>query len=521
MPSFIDRVVLHVAGGDGGNGCTSVHREKFKSLAGPDGGDGGHGGDVVLVADPDVTTLLSYHRSPHRSAKGGTPGMGSWRRGVDGEDLVLPVPTGTVVKTPEGEVLADLVEAGNRVVVAAGGTGGRGNFSLASSKRRAPGFHLLGEPGDRLDVVLELKTIADVALVGYPSAGKSSLIAAMSAARPKIADYPFTTLVPNLGVVEAGATRYTIADVPGLIPGASQGKGLGLDFLRHIERCAVIVHVLDCATLEPGRDPLSDLETIEAELAAYAAGLGRAESDPSLTGRVPLMERPRVVVLNKVDVPEAEELADFVREDIQARGLQVLTVSAVAHTGLRELSFALAGLVEEARAAQPEIEAPQRPVIRPAAVGRRGREAVARVALIQHPSEGQVYQVRGDKPERWVRQTDFTNNEAVGYLADRLATAGVEEELVRAGAHAGDSVLIGEVEGGVLFTWEPTVTAGAELLGARGTDVRVEDYHRRTNVERREQYHASMDAKEEARRQLRQEAAEGLWTDPSWDEERQ
>lgn len=244
-------------------------------------------------------------------------------------------------------------------------------------------------------MVLELKTIADVALVGYPSAGKSSLIAAMSAARPKIADYPFTTLVPNLGVVEAGATRYTIADVPGLIPGASQGKGLGLDFLRHIERCAVIVHVLDCATLEPGRDPLSDLDTIESELAAYADGLGEAESDPSLTGRVPLMERPRVVVLNKVDVPEAEELADFVREDIEARGLRVFTVSAVAHTGLRPLSFALAELVEAARAAQPEIAAPERPVIRPAAVGRRGGEAVARVALIQHPSEGQVYQVRG------------------------------------------------------------------------------------------------------------------------------
>ena len=309
MPSFVDRVVLHVSGGDGGNGCTSIHREKFKPLAGPDGGDGGHGGSVTLMVDPGTTTLLAYHRSPHRSAGNGTPGMGNWRRGVDGADLVLPVPEGTVVKDASGAVVADLVGEGAAVVVAEGGTGGRGNFSLASSKRRAPGFHLLGEPGEVRDVTLELKTIADVALVGYPSAGKSSLIAAMSAARPKIADYPFTTLVPNLGVVEAGSTRYTIADVPGLIPGASQGKGLGLAFLRHVERCAVIVHVLDCATLEPGRDPLSDLDTIEAELAAYAEGLGADETDEALTGRVPLMERPRTVVLNKIDVPEAAELA--------------------------------------------------------------------------------------------------------------------------------------------------------------------------------------------------------------------
>ena len=351
----------------------------------------------------------------------------------------------------------------------------------------------------------------------------------MSAARPKIADYPFTTLVPNLGVVEAGDVRYTIADVPGLIPGASQGKGLGLDFLRHIERCAVIVHVLDCATLEPGRDPLSDLDTIEAELAAYSERLGEQEDDPSLTGRVPLMERPRIVVLNKVDVPDAAELAEFVRADIEARGLPVHIISAVAHTGLRPLSFALAGEVERARKAAPatprrdresggtEGSGEARPVIRPAAVGRREKESVAQVRLLAHPSEGQVYQVRGQRPERWVRQTDFSNDEAVGYLADRLAAAGVEDELVKAGAHAGDTVLIGEVDGGVLFTWEPSMTTGPELLGARGTDLRLETSRRRTNVERRSQYHEMMDAKEAARQQLRDEAAEGLWTDAaSW-----
>ena len=335
--------------------------------------------------------------------------------------------------------------------------------------------------------------------------------------------------MPNLGVVEAGDVRFTIADVPGLIPGASQGKGLGLDFLRHIERCAVIVHVLDCATLEPGRDPLSDLDTIEAELAAYSERLGDQEDDPALTGRVPLMERPRIVVLNKVDVPDAAELAEFVRADIEARGLPVHIVSAVAHTGLRPLSFALAGEVERAREMAPaaapqgdgELSVPDgsRPVIRPAAVGRREKEPVARVRLLAHPSEGQVYQVRGQRPERWVRQTDFSNDEAVGYLADRLAAAGVEDELVKAGAHAGDTVLIGEVDGGVLFTWEPSMTTGPELLGARGTDLRLEGSRRRTNVERRSQYHEMMDAKEAARQQLRDEAAEGLWTDATtWHE---
>ncbi|MCL2850194.1 MAG: GTPase ObgE, partial [Micrococcales bacterium] len=270
MATFVDRVVLHASAGDGGNGCASVRREKYKPLAGPDGGNGGHGGSVVLVVDPQVTTLLDYHHAPHRSAPSGTQGMGDNRSGACGDDLELAVPDGTVVLA-DGAVLADLVGAGTRYVVAAGGRGGLGNAALASPRRKAPGFALLGEPGQAADVVLELKTVADVALVGFPSSGKSSLVAAMSAARPKIADYPFTTLVPNLGVVQAGSARYTVADVPGLIPGASQGKGLGLEFLRHVERCAVLVHVLDCATLEPGRDPVTDLDTIEAELAAYSA----------------------------------------------------------------------------------------------------------------------------------------------------------------------------------------------------------------------------------------------------------
>ena len=298
MAEFVDRVVLHVKAGDGGHGCASIHREKFKPLGGPDGGNGGRGGDVILEVDANTSTLLDYHHRPHRRAESGRPGMGSHRDGANGADVVLPVPNGTVVKDAKtGEVLVDLVGIGTRYVAAAGGQGGLGNAALASPKRKAPGFALLGEPGEEHDLILELKTVADVALVGFPNAGKSSLIAALSAARPKIADYPFTTLVPNLGVVTAGDVVYTVADVPGLIPGASQGKGLGHEFLRHVERCSTIVHVLDCATLEPNRDPVSDYDVIEAELAAYGA----------------LEDRPRLAVLNKVDVPDARELAELVR----------------------------------------------------------------------------------------------------------------------------------------------------------------------------------------------------------------
>ncbi|MFI0939091.1 GTPase ObgE [Streptomyces sp. NPDC021020] len=449
MTTFVDRVELHVAAGNGGHGCASVHREKFKPLGGPDGGNGGRGGDVVLVVDQDVTTLLDYHHSPHRKATNGKPGEGGNRSGKDGQDLVLPVPDGTVVLDGKGNVLADLVGQGTTFVAGQGGRGGLGNAALASARRKAPGFALLGEPGIARDVVLELKTVADVALVGYPSAGKSSLISVLSAAKPKIADYPFTTLVPNLGVVTAGTTVYTIADVPGLIPGASEGRGLGLEFLRHVERCSVLVHVLDTATLESERDPVSDLDVIEAELRAYGGGLE---------------DRPRVVVLNKIDVPDGRELAGMVRPDLEARGYRVFEVSAVAHEGLRELSFALAQIVAETRAARP-VQESTRVVIRPQAVDDSGFTVT---------EEDGLFRVRGEKPERWVRQTDFNNDEAVGYLADRLSRLGVEDELRKAGAKAGDGVAIGPDEDAVVFDWEPTMAAGAEMLGRRGEDHRFD-----------------------------------------------
>ena len=261
---------------------------------------------------------------------------------------MLPVPDGTIVSTPQGELLADLVGPGTELVVAAGGRGGLGNAALASKARKAPGFALLGEAGEARTVVLELKVVADVGLVGYPSAGKSSLVAAVSRARPKIADYPFTTLVPNLGVVTAGDTTFTVADVPGLIEGASEGRGLGHDFLRHIERCAALVHVVDCATAEPGRDPLSDLDVMEAELAAYGG----------------LEDRPRLVALNKIDVPEARELAELVRPELEERGLRVFEISAASQEGLRELTFAMAEVVGDERSSREQAVA-TRIVLRP------------------------------------------------------------------------------------------------------------------------------------------------------------
>jgi GTP-binding protein len=455
--TFIDRAALHAAAGDGGNGCASVHREKFKPLGGPDGGDGGRGGDVVLVVDPSVTTLLDLHRHPHRRALSGKAGQGSNRSGAEGSDLVIPVPDGTVVRDADtGEMLADLVGAGTRYVAARGGRGGLGNASLASARRKAPGFALLGEPGDSLEAVLELKSVADVALVGYPNAGKSSLIAALSAARPKIADYPFTTLVPNLGVVEAGDVVFTVADVPGLIPGASTGRGLGLEFLRHVERCAVLVHVIDCATAEPDRDPVSDLAQIEAELAAY---------DEAVAGG--LAERPRLVALNKIDVPDARDLADMVRTDVADRfGFPVFEISAASRTGLRELSFAMAAAVAAARAATVDVE-PTRIVLRPAPARDDG--------FTVEPIGEQAFVVHGDRPRRWVLQTDFSNDEAVGYLADRLARLGVEDALAELGARAGAEVTIGEVT----FDWEPTLRGGERSpRGGRGTDERLEDHHR-------------------------------------------
>ncbi|WP_104107150.1 GTPase ObgE [Nocardioides sp. 616] len=469
VPTFVDQVTLHVSAGRGGNGVASVHREKFKPLGGPDGGNGGPGGSVILRVDPDVTTLIDYHHSPQRRAEHGGHGAGAHRNGGHGADLVLPVPDGTVVSDAAGNVLGDMVGAGSEMVVASGGRGGLGNAALASSKRKAPGFALLGEPGDELDIRLELKVVADVGLVGFPSAGKSSLIAAISRARPKIADYPFTTLVPNLGVVRAGDTVFTVADVPGLIEGAAEGRGLGHDFLRHIERCAAIVHVIDTASIEPGRNPVDDLAIIESELSRYGG----------------LEDRPRLVALNKIDVPDGSDIADMVVDDLREQGHLVFPVSAASGAGLRELTFAMAEIVQRSRTTKP-VEEVTRIVIRPPAVGQGDFQVV-------ETPEG--WRVRGAKPERWVRQTDFSNDEAVGFLADRLNRLGVEDKLVQLGAQEGDTVLIGHPDNSVVFDFKPNIEAGAEMLGRRGEDQRFEEA--RPARGRRRDIEAAMDERGE------------------------
>jgi len=477
IPSFADRVKLTVQAGNGGHGCASIHREKFKPLGGPDGGNGGEGGSIVLKVDDSLSTLVEYHRQSVRKATNGQPGMGDFRHGARGESVVLAVPKGTVVTDAEtGELLADLTTPGEELVVAQGGRGGLGNAALATAARKAPGFALLGEEGSSRLIQLELKVVADVGLVGFPSAGKSSLVAAISRARPKIADYPFTTLVPNLGVVVAGDVTYTVADVPGLIEGASEGRGLGFDFLRHIERCQAIVHVIDLGTYEPGRDPVADLETIEAELDAHGG----------------LEDRVRLIALNKVDLPDAHELAEITRPELERFGHPIFTISTKTGEGLNELKFAMADIVEKRRAALP---APvERKVLRPAPVGSRKGEKVEEFTIAKKGDGegGFVWRVRGEKPERWVRQTDFTNAEAVGYLADRLNRLGVETRLLEIGARAGDAVAIGG-ENAVVFDFAPQVEIGAEILSRRGEDQRLES--ERPAVARRRrldaEYHAA------------------------------
>lgn len=476
MARFVDRVVLHLQAGDGGNGCASIHREKFKPLGGPDGGNGGHGGDIILKVSPQVHTLLDLHYHPHIKAQRGANGAGDHRNGARGENLIVEVPPGTVVFNEHGEMLADLIAVGEEFIAAQGGYGGLGNAALASAARKAPGFALQGEPGEEHDIVLELKTTADVGLLGFPSAGKSSLISVLSAAKPKIGDYPFTTLQPNLGVVEVSHQTFTIADVPGLIPGASEGKGLGLDFLRHIERTAVLAHVVDTATWEPGRDPISDIVALEAELAAYESSLSAD------VGLGDLRDRPRIVLLNKADIPEAKELAEFVLDEIKEQfGWPTFIISTVTREALDEVRYALLEYVTQSRKHQKQQKAERNPIVRPQAVrSRKAKEPEFKV--FPDPEIEGAFIVEGEKIQRWIRQTDFENDEAVGYLADRLARLGVEDALYDAGASEGCEVTIGEIT----FEWEPTTGAGAATpMSRRGSDVRMEKVTRTPAAERK------------------------------------
>jgi GTP-binding protein len=433
---FVDEATVEVTAGRGGDGVTSFHREKYRPRGGPDGGEGGRGGDVVLVADPGVGTLVEYHFHPHQRAGKGAHGQGSNRKGADGADRVLPVPVGTLVRDRDGELLADLDRPGARFRAARGGRGGRGNAALSGPGRRVASFHERGEPGQQRRLVLELRLLADAGLVGFPNAGKSSIVARVSAARPKVADYPFTTLEPVLGVVRAGDHDFVLADVPGLIPGAAAGKGLGHRFLRHLTRSAVLVHVLDLVPHEPDRDPEADLGALEAELAAY---------DPELAAR------PAMVVANKIDLPEGRARLPEAQEAAARRDLACFGVSAVTGDGIPAFLYALGAAVAAARSAR-----------QPPAAGREAEVPAAEAeAPIEVVREGTGFRVLGDRPLRWVAMTDLDNPQAVAYLQRRLRRAGVEDLLEAAGARPGAEVLVGDAA----FEYEPDPLGSSRSRG--------------------------------------------------------
>ena len=399
-PVFVDEARLFVRAGDGGAGAVSFRREPYTPMGGPDGGDGGRGGDVILRVDPSVFDLSAFADRPHRRAESGRRGDRSNRTGATGADLGLPVPDGTLVRDERG-LVADLVGVGASVVVAQGGRGGRGNASLASARNRAPRVAERGEPGEERRLDLELRLVADVALVGAPNAGKSTLLAALTAARPKIAEYPFTTLTPNLGVAE-NDRRFVVADVPGLIEGAHRGRGLGLAFLRHASRSRVLVYVVDLSG-----DPAADLATTRSEVAAY---------DPDLANRRSLVVGTKVDLLGQppARLPEGVDVA----------------VSAIRGDGLEELARRMDELVAQARAETP---APT-----PFVVIRPGRDP-----FVVRRERGR-FRVSGPRVERWVAEVDMDDPRQVTDLQRRLVRAGVERRLAEAGARRGDEVVIGD-----------------------------------------------------------------------------
>ncbi len=400
---FVDEVQVNLRGGDGGAGAVAFRREAHVPKGGPDGGDGGSGGDIVLRADRNTSSLLAFRDHPHRRAASGTHGSGQKRHGARGDDLVVSVPEGTVVRTRDGEALADLVAHGDTYVASRGGQGGKGNARFLSNSRRAPSFAEQGEYGEEHWLRLEVKLLADAALVGFPNAGKSTLISAVSAAKPKIAAYPFTTLEPHLGVVRFGEHEFVIADIPGLIEGAAEGRGLGHQFLRHVERARVLVILVDLASVEE-MSPADQERILLEELGQY---------------RPELLERPRLVIGTKTDVATVE--------------FDGPTISAVTRDGLDRFLGSLATLIEQARAEEPETEGFV--VLRPQETG---------FSIIR--DDDGAYRVTGRAAERVVAMADLTNLEALAYVHERFRRMGVERALERAGAHEGDTVRIGTVE---------------------------------------------------------------------------
>lgn len=454
MPTatFTDLCHINVRGGDGGAGCMSFRREAFVPKGGPDGGDGGDGGSVVLECDPQLSSLIDFRYKHHFRASRGTHGQGARKHGRAGEDLVLRVPMGTVVREldPAGMVplyqIADLTHPGERAIVAPGGVGGRGNVHFVTSVRRAPAFAEKGEPATEHWIELEMKLMADTALVGMPSVGKSSLIARLSAARPKIADYPFTTLAPNLGVVRAqSGESFVVADVPGLIEGASEGRGLGHEFLRHIERTALILHVVDATGGYEGRDAVGDYRAINAELAAYAQDLAA---------------RPQIVLANKCDMPGTEGAVAALRAQAQRDGRPFFAVSAVTGEGLDRFVSHCAAEVSRLRA-RIGREVPREDL---SARYERDRQRRDRAVTITREGQG-VWRVCGGAVERMVVQTDWDNDEAVLFLQHRLERIGLEDSLAGHGAKPGDEVRIL----GYAFSYEGPQGASCGDPGGRGS----------------------------------------------------
>jgi GTPase len=425
---LIDRARIWVKAGDGGNGSSSFRREKYVPRGGPDGGDGGRGGTVYLRAKSNLTSLLPFQFTTRFKADQGGPGRSQQRHGKNGKDLYVDVPVGSVVWDDDsGEILADLTEDDERAAVARGGRGGLGNVHFKTSTRQAPRLAELGEPGEERWLRLELRMIADVGLVGLPNAGKSTLLAASSAARPKIADYPFTTLEPILGVVQVGGVDgqiFVMADIPGLIGGAAQGIGLGLEFLRHVRRTKVLVHVLDASGGLEARDPLQDFETVNAELNAY-------EED--------LLAKPMLVALNKTDIPEARQNLVSLTTELQNRGFTVFPISAVTGEGVPELLQAVATRLREVQQQEAEIEKPQER-------RRYTLENVDERAWNADRLSRHHFAVTGIGIERFTRMTDFSRDEAVERFQRLLESSGISAELGRLGIEAGDVVHIADLE---------------------------------------------------------------------------
>src|SRR5712692_1546023 len=413
---FLDRARVLIRGGDGGKGVISFRREAHVPRGGPDGGDGGRGGDVILRVDDQLASLGDYRNRQTHAATSGSAGGGSNKSGKAGGDLTLKVPPGTTVKDiATGEVVADLLAPGEEIVVARGGKGGRGNARFASSTRRVPRIAEDGQPGEQRELELELRLIADVGLAGLPNAGKSSLLAALTRARPKIADYPFTTLTPNLGVARLDDRELVIADIPGLIEGASKGAGLGEEFLRHIERTRLIVHVVDASL----PDPLAAIATIDAEIAAYGHGLDAL---------------PELFALNKIDLAEARDKVPALVEKLEARGREAVAISAATGEGLDRLAKRLFLLVGPRP--KPEAAAPtERRIV--FAGGARD---------VKVSREGDAYRVRGDRLERLATGIDWDSPEASAYFHRLLLRSGVEGKLRTLGVKEGDTVRIGKLE---------------------------------------------------------------------------